>query len=71
MVQGLQSIAFEQSPYIVSSASVVGKKEGEGPLGKMFDMVETENLFGEKTWEAAESKLAYWLWEKRILKRKM
>ncbi len=55
MVQGLQSIAFEQSPYIVSSASVVGKKEGEGPLGKMFDMVETENLFGEKTWEAAES----------------
>lgn len=55
MVHGLQSIAFEQSPYIVSSASVVGKKEGEGPLGKMFDMVETENLFGEKTWEAAES----------------
>ena len=33
MTQGLQSIAFEQSPYVVSSASVVGKKEGEGPLG--------------------------------------
>ena len=55
MTQGLQSIAFEQSPYVVSSASVAGKKEGEGPLGKMFDMVETENLFGEDTWEAAES----------------
>ena len=55
MTQGLQSIAFEQSPFVVSSASVVGKKEGEGPLGKMFDMVETENLFGEDTWEAAES----------------
>ena len=55
MVQGLQSIAFEKSPYLVASASVAGKKEGEGPIGKMFDMVETENLFGENTWEAAES----------------
>lgn len=55
MIQGLQSIAFQQSPYIISSASVVGKKEGEGPLGKMFDIVETENLFGENTWEEAES----------------
>ena len=55
MVKGLQSIAFRESPYLVSSASVVGKKEGEGPLGKMFDMVEQENLFGENTWEEAES----------------
>ena len=55
MVKGLQSIAFETSPYLISSASVAGKKEGEGPLGKMFDMVETEDLFGENTWEEAES----------------
>ena len=52
MTKGLQSIAFEKSPYLVSSASVVGKKEGEGPLGKM---VEKEDLFGENTWEEAES----------------
>ena len=55
MTKGLQSIEFEKSPYLVSSASVVGKKEGEGPLGKMFDMVEKEDLFGENTWEEAES----------------
>lgn len=55
MTKGLQSIAFEKSPYLASSASVVGKKEGEGPLGKMFDMVEKEDLFGENTWEEAES----------------
>lgn len=55
MVVGKQSISFEKAPYIISSASVVGKKEGEGPLGKMFDVVEEENLFGEDTWEAAES----------------
>lgn len=55
MTKGLQSIAFKESPYLVSSASVAGKKEGEGPLGKMFDMVEREDLFGENTWEEAES----------------
>lgn len=55
MLKGAQSIAFEEPPYIVDSASVAGKKESEGPLGAMFDMVEEENLFGEDTWEAAES----------------
>lgn len=57
MTKGLQSIAFGKSPYLVGSASVAGKKEGEGPLGKMFDMVEEEDqdLFGENTWEEAES----------------
>ena len=52
--KGKQSIRFSEAPYILSAASVVGKKEGEGPLGKFFDVVESENLFGENTWEEAE-----------------
>ena len=44
MVKGKQSIAFETPPYIEESASIVGKKEGEGPLGTLFDMVEEDNL---------------------------
>ena len=55
MIKGKQSIAFEVSPYLEESASVVGKKVGEGPLGGMFDMVAEEDLFGENTWEEAES----------------
>lgn len=55
MIKGKQSIAFEVSPYLEESASVVGKKEGEGPLGGMFDIVVEEDLFGENTWEEAES----------------
>ena len=55
MIKGKQSIAFEVSPYLEESASVVGKKEGEAPLGGMFDMVAEEDLFGENTWEEAES----------------
>lgn len=54
-IKGAQSIEFSQSPYLISSASVAGKKEGEGPLGKMFDMVGEDDLFGADTWEEAES----------------
>ena len=53
MIKGKQSIVFDTSPYIEASASVVGKKEGEGPLGSMFDMVEQDDMFGENTWEEA------------------
>ena len=56
-VKGKQSIEFGNPPHIVSSASIAGKKESEGPLGKMFDVVGKDNLFGEKTWEEAESAL--------------
>ena len=54
MTKGKQSIGFAESPFILSSASVAGKKEGEGPLGKLFDVVQTDDLFGEETWEEAE-----------------
>ena len=46
---GSQSIQFEQAPYIQSSASIVGTKEGEGPLGKLFDVVGADDKFGEET----------------------
>lgn len=57
MIKGKQSIAFKESPYIEESASVVGKKEGEGPLGSRFDMVGLDDMFGEDTWEKAESSM--------------
>ena len=57
MLKGKQSILFDEPPYIISSGSVVGKKEGEGPLGQLFDLVEEENLFGKDTWEEAESEM--------------
>jgi stage V sporulation protein AD len=56
-IVGKQSIQFEQAPYVLESASIVGKKEGEGPLGKLFDVVGEDDKFGEDTWEEAESTL--------------
>ena len=54
---GKQSLAFAEAPYIISSASIVGKKESEGPLGNRFDVVGEDDKFGQNTWEEAESTL--------------
>ena len=54
---GRQSIVFVSNPVILAAASVVGKKEGEGPLGGFFDEVEQDPMFGGKSWEDAESRM--------------
>lgn len=55
ITQGKQSLLFCDAPYIVSAASVAGSKEAEGPLGKLFDITNEDDLFGAQTWEEAES----------------
>lgn len=55
--RGRASVLFEEPPLILAAASVVGKKEGEGPLGKCFDRIEVDPMLGKKTWEEAESEL--------------
>ena len=54
---GKQSVRFTQPVYCVNSASVVGKKEGEGPLGDLFDVVLEDDMNGCNSWEEAESTL--------------
>lgn len=51
---GKQTVKFESPPYIISSGTVAGKREGEGPLGGYFDMVLNDELWGEKSWEKTE-----------------
>lgn len=48
---------FENCPRIINMASIVGPKEGEGPLGEYFDKILDDVLWGEDTWEKAESKI--------------
>lgn len=52
---GRQSIQFQNPASIISGASIVGKKEGEGPLGEAFDLVGDDPMFGTDSWEEAES----------------
>lgn len=54
---GKASIRPQKPVYILNSASVVGTKEGQGPLGLLFDKVGEDDMFGCETWEEAESTL--------------
>ena len=54
---GEQTIKLDNPPTITDVASIVGPKEGQGPLAKYFDQCLEDEFWGEKTWEKAESKI--------------
>ncbi len=55
--QGRYTLNLSTRPGIAAFASVVGKKEGEGPLKGKFDSIFEDGTAGEKSWEKAESKI--------------
>lgn len=54
---GKQTVKFENPPSIISEYSIAGKKENEGKLKGMFDKTIDDAMYGEDSWEKAESKL--------------
>jgi len=55
--RGKQSFQLNNAPVISAWASVAGKKESQGPLGKQFDLTSDDSYFGQKTWEQAEKQM--------------
>ncbi len=62
------SIELQEKVYIRSTSSIVGKKEGEGPLGDYYDLKIDDYYYGEDTWEKAESKFVKEAFSKALLK---
>lgn len=54
---GIQSIEFEQPPYILYTASAGGMLEQQGPLGKSLDIALSDEMNHEDSWEKAESQM--------------
>ncbi len=54
---GKYTIFYDTPPVIEGYASVAGKKESEGPLGKMFDRVFDDEYLGQDSFEKAESEM--------------
>lgn len=54
---GEQTIAFDRPPTIIGHGNIVGPKEGEGLLNQYFDKILEDTLWGEESWEKAESKI--------------
>ena len=56
---GEQTVKFENPPKIIATYSIVGPKEGEGPLGQYFDEIITDDLMGKDSFEKAEIEFMY------------
>ena len=54
---GSQTLQFDNPITILSTASIVGPKESNGPMAKYFDKCLEDEFWQEKTWEKAESKI--------------
>lgn len=68
---GVQTVAFTNPPVIVATATIVGAKEGQGPLGKTFDKVVEDPYYGEESWEKAERRMLQEVLEKALGKAKI
>ena len=44
-----------ENVYISQASSAAGKLESQGPYGGLYDVISTDNLFGQSTWEKAET----------------
>lgn len=62
------TIIFKKPVGVKSWASVVGKKESQGPLKSYFDITITDTHFNKKTWEQAESTMQKMAVEKALEK---
>lgn len=54
---GQQTVWFQNPPVILSTATIVGSKEGQGPLAETFDKVIKNDYYGEQSWEKAERRM--------------
>ncbi len=56
---GRQTVKFDNPPKIIAAHSIVGPKEGEGPLSGYFDEVLNDDTLGKDSYEKAESEMMF------------
>ena len=54
---GAQTFLYDHPPVVAVHASIVGPKEGQGPLAEWFDTVLEDDLLSQKSWELAEMEM--------------
>lgn len=54
---GTSTCLFPKMPVVTAVGSVVGPREGQGPLGALFDLVYHDTLAGEVSWERGEARM--------------
>lgn len=55
--RGRQTVQFSAPPCIVETYTIAGPLEAEGPLGNLFDRTASSSMYGQGSFEKAESKM--------------
>ncbi len=70
ILQGKRTIVLQNQPRIITATSIVGPKEGQGPLGSFFGTVIEDDKLNEKTFEKAERTLLHQAIEEGVTEAK-
>jgi len=54
---GKNTVKFDHPPSVIGFASIASKKEAEGPMAGYIDILNDDPMFGQQTWEKAESQM--------------
>ena len=54
---GSQTVKLSSPPSIIGTSSIVGPKEGEGPLKDYFDIILEDDMWGQESFEKSEAKI--------------
>ncbi len=56
---GSQTVKLDNPPKIIATHSIVGPKEGQGPLSEYFDDILNDDMLGKESFEKAESQMMF------------
>ncbi|WP_297429215.1 stage V sporulation protein AD [Clostridium sp.] len=68
---GGQTVKLEHPPKIIAAHSIVGPKEGQGPLSNYFDEILDDDTLGKKSFEKAESQMMFTAISQALKKAKL
>ena len=68
---GSQTVKFDNPPKIIATHSIVGPKEGQGPLSEYFDEILDDDTLGKDSFEKAESQMMFTAITKTLQKAKL
>ncbi|QAA31709.1 stage V sporulation protein AD [Clostridium manihotivorum] len=68
---GKQTVKLQNPPKIICTTSIVGPKEGDGPLKDYFDIILRDDTNGKESFEKAESSMMYTAIKETIKKAKL
>jgi stage V sporulation protein AD len=68
---GNQTVRLSNPPKIIATHSIVGPKEGEGPISEYFDEILNDDTLGKGSFEKAESQMMFTAISETLKKAKL